>query len=406
MAMTDDATTYIHIADAAELTGYSVVHLRKLVRSGQIAHRDSGGTLAIAWPDVQGLAKYNRSASWVLPNSALQAEMPPPGLLLYTAGHGGGNCLAESYFRGVKSGHCLEWMRQMPAGIVQSVVTSPPYWGKRAYNSMVGGVQRAVWADGSCVRLGEEATVEDYVAHSLEVLRHLKRVLRGDGTVWWNIGDTYQTRTRLRSSGTERLAAIEGGRRDVWREYPHKRYSSGHPYLKDKDLTLIPFLVAWGAQHIGFYVRSVVIWQKDNASVDPAADRPAVTHEYIVLLAKSRFYKYRRGGETEASVTGKAAGRGDSGGAVVAVRNLRTVWEFPPGRKLRRGSHPAVFPLELPLRCLRLTTDPGDLVFDPFIGSGTTLLAAKLLGRAFFGCDVDPAYVEIAREELAQTEGY
>src|SRR5205823_4456895 len=112
---------------------------------------------------------------------------------------------AEYFCNRVVSGNCIDWMRRMPPKLVQSVVTSPPYWGVRKYP----GVQEFTWADGSHVGMGLEATVEEYVSHTLEVLRHLKRVLRDDGTIWWNLGDTYQTRAYLRESSTERIRAVE-----------------------------------------------------------------------------------------------------------------------------------------------------------------------------------------------------
>jgi DNA modification methylase len=245
-----------------------------------------------------------------------------------------------------------------------------------------------VWADGTTDGLGEEPTVDGYVRHSLEVLRYIKRVLRDDGTIWWNIGDTYQTRAYLRESSTERLRAFEGNRRDTWRKYPNKRYSSGHPFLKDKDLTLVPFMIAHGAERIGLYVRSVIVWSKDNTIPEPAGDRPTTTHEYILLMAKSRFYKYYKDRGFERAKTGEVIKRlnGREKFTIEGERNLRTVWQFPTSS--RHGEHTAAFPLELPLRCLSLSTDSGDLVFDPFVGSGTTLAAAKLLGCHYFGCDI------------------
>jgi DNA modification methylase len=284
----------------------------------------------------------------------------------------------------------------MPSGIIQSVVTSPPYWGVRKYP----GEQEITWADGSTVALGEEPVVEDYVNHLLEVLRHLKRVLRDDGTIWLNLGDTYQTRAYLRESSTERLVAVEGGRNDLWRDYPNKRYSSGHPYLKDKDLTLVPLLVALGAERIGFYVRSVIIWHKSNTMIETVTDRPTSSHEYILLLAKSRFYKYDKSRALETAVTGEVIKRnnGSREYEVVGERNLRTVWKFPTSSK--HGDHTAAFPLELPTKCLQLSTDKGDLVFDPFAGSGTTLAAGKLLGCSYFGCDVMPEFVKEAKRRI------
>jgi len=366
---------YLDIEDAAELTGFSVKYLRKLARSGQIdAHRDRIKEL-VSWSDVKTLASTHKPAWVALPDSLLDAQSPSSEVLLYESRDDQKQSSVEVFRDVVRQGSCIDILRQMPPKSVQSVVTSPPYWGVRKYP----GETVVRWADGSSVALGEESTVEAYVGHLLEVLRHLKRVLRDDGTLWWNMGDTYQTRAYLRSSSTERLRAFEGDRSDTWSTYPNKRYSSGHPYLKDKDLTLSPFLLALGAQRLGYYLRAVIVWYKDNTLPEPVNDRPTTSHEYIFLFAKARFYKYDKGRETEAAVTGEAIKRvsGKQNTKLVGSRQLRTVWQFPTSSK--HGDHTAAFPIELPLRCLRLSTSPGDLVLDPFCGSGTTLALSYLV---------------------------
>lgn len=393
----NNPSTYISIEDAAELTGYAVKYLRKLAKSGEVKVQKIDGTLLVLWTDVIRLANTQKPFWVALPDNAVGASNPDPNLLLYTKGDESAARYSQDYFYDkVELGNCIEWMRRMPDGIVQSVVTSPPYWGVRKYP----GDQQIPWTDGSHVGYGEESNVEGYVAHTVEILRHLKRVLREDGTIWWNLGDTYQTRAYLRESSTERLRAMEGDRTDTWRLYPNKRYSSGHSYLKDKDLTLVPFMVGMAAEHLGFYVRSVIIWYKDNTLFEPIKDRPTTAHEYILLLAKSRFYKYDKNRETEIAVTGEAIKRidGKDDHEITDERNLRSVWQFPTSS--RHGEHTAAFPLELPLRCLKLCTTPGDLVFDPFAGSGTTLAAAKLLGCHYFGCDIVEQSIQDSKRRL------
>jgi len=387
---------YISIQDAAELTGYSVKYIRKMARANLIQSYTKDSVLYIAWDDVKRLAT-NYKPFWIMmPDKALESDTPDPKLLLHTEESHRSTLDVKDFYNRIEVGNCVDWMDKMPDGIVQTVVSSPPYWGVRKYP----GELAVQWADGERMSFGEEPTVEGYLAHTLEILRHLKRVLREDGTIWWNLGDTYQTRAYLRESSTERLRAIEGERNDIWSKYPNKRYSSGHPYLKDKDLTLVPFLVAYGAERIGFYVRSIIIWHKDNAGIDSAKDRPAATHEYIILLAKSRFYKYYSEHDKEDSVSGGVIKRknGKADYDIVDQRNHRSVWKFPPSSK--HGEHVAAFPLELPLRCLRLSTDPGDLVFDPFAGSGTTLAAASLLGCHYFGTDIVSDFVIEANRRL------
>jgi DNA modification methylase len=400
--VTVDLKNYIDIKDAAELTGYSVKFLRKLVKTKKVAHHKSKDGLFILWSEVQRLA-FQQKPFWVaLPDKALESSTPDPQFLIHTKREEEGPAFEpiESFYNRVELGNCVDWMRRMPSESVQSVVTSPPYWGVRKYP----GEQQVTWADGNHVNFGEEPTVEGYIAHTLEVLRHLKRILREDGTIWWNMGDTYQTRAYLRESSTERIRAVEGDRNDTWRLYPNKRYSSGHSYLKDKDLTMVPFMIGIGAEHLGFYVRSIIVWYKDNTVPEPVGDRPTTTHEYILLLAKSRFYKYDKARAAEASVTGEVIKRinGANEYEFVDVRNLRTVWKFPPSS--RHGEHTAAFPIELPLRCLNLTTTTSDFVFDPFVGSGTTLAAASLLGCNYFGCDVDQQSVQDARRRILAPE--
>ena len=163
---------------------------------------------------------------------------------------------------------------------------------------------------------------------------------------------------------------------------------------------MVPFLVAIGAEHLGFYVRSVIVWYKDNTVPEPVDDRPTTTHEYILLLAKARNYKYDKKRDAEASVTKEVIKRvnGRSEYEFVQERNSRTVWQFATSNG--HGSHTAAFPLALPLRCLKLTTTSGDLVFDPFAGSGTSLMAARLVGCRYFGCDIDKQAVENASNRI------
>jgi hypothetical protein len=188
---------YIDIRDAAELSGFSVKYLNKLIKAGKVTCVKSKDSSLILWSDVQKLASQQKPFWVSLPDSALLNSAPASDLLMHTDAEDTPVEYPEQRFHDrVEIGSCLDWMRRMPAGIVQSVVTSPPYWGVRKYP----GELQVKWSDGSTIALGEEPTVDGYVAHTLEVLRQLKRVLRDDGTIWWNIGDTYQTRAYLRAT--------------------------------------------------------------------------------------------------------------------------------------------------------------------------------------------------------------
>jgi DNA modification methylase len=389
-----DVETYISLEDAVELTGYSAARLRRMIREGVLTAR-GGRDAFIPWSEVQRLASTQRPP-WLLVNESTEYH---PSFVLdrwdrqgsdSTSSTGSGCCLDS-----ITSGHCIDWLAGMPGDSIQTVITSPPYWGQRRY----ADEQPVQWMDGEWVAYGREATVEAYLRHSLEILRHLKRVLRTDGTIWWVMGDTYQTRTIVRPSTVERWEGYQGKRRTVWAANPDRRHSAGHDYLKDKDLTLVPFLVANGAQHIGLYVRSIIIWSKETDvegedisrrrhMPEPVGDRPTTGHEYILLLSKTSRYLY------------SGASTGNNGGT--ASQPLRTVWSFPVSTN--HGGHTAAFPLELARRCVQLTSRPGDLVADPFSGSGNTLIAAKELGRHYIGCDISPTYVDEAEKRLARIQ--
>jgi DNA modification methylase len=293
-------------------------------------------------------------------------------------------------------GDALTELRRMPSGFVQSVVTSPPFWGQRLYEDETP----VEWTDNKGpVAFGREETPEAYVAHSVEVLGELSRVLKSTGTIWWNIGDSYLTRTILHGNSLDRILRY-GGRRQSWADAPAKRGSSGHEYLKDKDLILIPFLVANGAQRLGLWLRSIIVWSKQlpEASLsaegsaetrthmpEPVTDRPVTGHEYILLFAKSKKYDYYARDLVERH-------------SDAITMNVRTVWSFRPADK--GAHHGARFPDELPRRCIALGTNPGDLVLDPFAGHATTLRIAASMKRDYLGIEVSRTYVEEARAGL------
>jgi DNA modification methylase len=299
-------------------------------------------------------------------------------------------------------GGVLDVVRSLPLETVAATVCSPPYWGQRVYADEV----RVRWGDGCLNAFGREESPEDYVAHTLEILKAMLPVLRRDGTIWWNIADSYMTRTIMRSSSMDRVEHY-GGKASRWANNPHRRTSYGHVYLKDKDLPLIPFQIAIGAQMLGYYLRSVIVWSKQQAQDDfrdqftegaanqgelkrshvpeIVSDRPVTGHEYILLLTKSeryQYYPYAPEGSDE-------------------PLNVRSVWTFPPAGA--KSNHGARFPDELPRRCIRLATREGDLVFDPFAGEGTTLRVARDLKRLYFGCDISATYVRAARAVLDRT---
>jgi DNA modification methylase len=298
-------------------------------------------------------------------------------------------------------GDALDVVRSLPSDLVQAVVTSPPFWGQRTYEDETP----VTWRGGEQVAFGREDTPAEYAVHSAEVLAELSRVIKPRGTIWWNVGDAYMTRTILHDSSMERIKHY-GGERSVWRETANKRSSAGHPFLKDKDLTLVPFLVALEAQRAGLWLRSVIVWSKQRPSLsielnghnghekeirahmpEPVIDRPVTGHEYILLFAKSAEYDYH--GSALSDVKGDTAGL-----------NVRTVWTFRPVDS--HSAHGARFPEELPRRCIALGTEEGEVVLDPFSGHGTTLKVAAEMGRRYLGVEVSPTYAAEAEGQLAQ----
>jgi len=246
---------FIPIQDAADLAGVTVTYMHRLIKQKHVRARGSASQQQVAWDDVKAFIRSQLPSWSLIKPEQLLVENPPVELLAEDKEDTGRFSLSQFQTNRIVQGNCLTWLRWMPLQSVQTVVTSPPYWGVRRYT----GDQVIRWSDGIECAFGSETTVEDYVRHSAEILRALRPVLRDDGTIWWNMGDTYQTRAYLRTSSKERLDAIEGRLEDkTWKDYEAKRYSAGHPYLKDKDLTLVPFQVAMAAQHLGYYLRSVI----------------------------------------------------------------------------------------------------------------------------------------------------
>ncbi|HEX7324492.1 MAG TPA: site-specific DNA-methyltransferase [Rhodanobacteraceae bacterium] len=260
-------------------------------------------------------------------------------------------------------GDVLAVMTAMPPGCVQTVVTSPPYWSLRDYG-VVGQV-------------GLNETVYAYIDTLADLFDQVHRVLRADGTLWVNIGDSY-------TSGNRTWRAPD-------KKNPARAMSMRPPTpegLKDKDLIGVPWRLAFALQERGWYLRSEIVWRKPNAQPESVRDRPTRDHEQVFLFSKSERYKY----DVDAV-------QGPNG------RRLRTVWDIPTHAMRAASGHFATFPPELVERCLRITSTHGDLVLDPFLGSGTTALVAGSLGRRFLGVELHPDYMRMSRTRLVE-EGF
>jgi DNA modification methylase len=281
----------------------------------------------------------------------------------------------------------LEELSKLPSKSVQCCVTSPPYWGLRDY--------------GVAGQLGLEETPELFVAKMSEIFAEVKRVLRDDGTLWLNLGDSYA-----------------GHNAPGFREGNEVKNKNGVGYvegLKPKDLVGIPWRVAFALQADGWYLRSDIIWHKPNPMPESVTDRPTKSHEYIFLLSKSERYYYDVDAIREPAQDrpqplpeSKTIRPNDTGwhdnryapgptgfGHGPNGRNKRTVWTITP--QPYRGAHFATFPEKLVEPCILAGSKADDLVLDPFLGSGTTAKVALRLGRLAIGIELNPEYVELAK---------
>jgi len=282
---------------------------------------------------------------------------------------------------------------------VQCVVTSPPYWGLRDF-----GIDN---------QLGLESTPEKFVENMVSVFREVWRVLKDDGTVFLNLGDSY---AHGKLGGTalngEWPLHDKGAATKSFSEHAKKGHITAVGNLKPKDLCGIPWRVALALQADGWYLRSDIIWHKPNPMPESVRDRPTKSHEYIFLLSKSKKYFYDADAvrETKAPSTvsdprnnknGKRRDRmgGTNLGGPEGGRNKRTVWKI--AAKPYSGAHFATFSPELPEICIKAGSAEGDIVLDPFAGSGTTIMVARNLGRQGVGLDLSEDYLQLARERLS-----
>jgi DNA modification methylase len=306
--------------------------------------------------------------------------------------------------------------REIPlrAGCVQTVVTSPPYWGLRDY--------------GVSGQIGLEPTPDEYVATMVGVFREVRRVLRDDGTVWLNLGDSYANDGKYGGeTGGKQAYLDDNSRKRCGRE---KRITG----LKAKDLIGIPWRVAFALQADGWYLRSDIVWAKPNPMPESVTDRPTRSHEYIFLLSKRERYFYDADAIRE-PVSGTANGRGAGVNPKAFGANSRVMQDREPShsnaRKIKQNesfsaacrglvdernkrsvwavnseptpeAHFATFPQKLIEPCILAGARAGDLVLDPFLGSGTVGRVCERLGRRWVGLELSDAYIGIAENRTAQ----
>lgn len=338
-------------------------------------------------------------------------------------------------------GDCRDVLQTLPSECVQCVVTSPPYLGLRDYG-----------VDG---QIGLESSPQAFVAALVVVFRELRRVLRRDGTVWLNLGDTYANNGRRGPAGPN--STLNGGRRSQ-AESRQALVAGGDPMrrtplgYKPKDLMMLPHRVAIALQDDGWWVRMDVVWSKPSVTPESVRDRPTRSHEYLFLLSRSRRYFYdavaiaepveHPSESTNADVARalsrrrkvtpmRRQGEARVDGVVPTTRNVRSVWSM--AARPFKGAHFATFPIDLPERCILAGTSARGacarcgaplrraplsvvpwvrgcrcdttetvscVVLDPFAGVATTGLAALRHERRFLGIELNPHYAELARDRL------
>lgn len=284
-------------------------------------------------------------------------------------------------------GDSLKLISRIADHSIQCVVTSTPYWAMRIYD----GFTEQTWADGEQCAFGLEQTPEGFIRHSVEILYRLMPKITSTGSIWWNIMDSYNTRTQIRTNAAEALMAMKGHDKRSWKDHKYKRYSAGHAYLKDGEQCMIPHRIADRASRIGYYVKSTISWCKTASLPEPQLSRVSRNLEYVLHLSKQRTPTFHK--EKYLELPSQLGGR-----QPLESEKLSDFWYLPTSSG--RDGHGAQFPIQLPGRCIAVSTDPDDIVLDPFIGSGTTAVAASLLGRRYLGFDISDEYIEIAKEKI------
>jgi DNA modification methylase len=306
-------------------------------------------------------------------------------------------------------GDVLDMLKTLDSESVHCCVTSPPYWGLRDY-----GVEG---------QLGLEKTPQEYIAKMVEVFREVRRVLRDDGTLWLNLGDSYAGSGKgayadgeVRLTDKSKIQITSAG------THTGKFNKTEAPDLKPKDLVGIPWRVAFALQADGWYLRSDIIWHKPNPMPESVTDRPTKAHEYLFLLAKSQRYYFDQDSVREPHLHPDVAhiSQIKTDGQVAAYlghaptnlgrcgnnpdgRNIRSVWTIPT--QPTPEAHFATFPEALIVPCIKAGCPEGGTVLDPFFGSGTTGIVAKKLQRKWIGIELNAEYIKIAEKRIEKECG-
>ena len=300
-------------------------------------------------------------------------------------------------------GDAAEVLKTLPSGSVNMCVTSPPYYGLRDY--------------GEQGQIGIERSPDEYIARLVEVFDEVHRMLKFDGTLWLNIGDSYAGSGK----GPMSLQVVGNGKNKNLYDMKSRIYEVPKKWsgIKPKDLIGIPWMLAFALRERGWYLRSDIIWHKKNCLPESTKDRPTKCYEHIFLLAKSSKYyfdykaiqepikevsreRYKRGRSANSKYVGQQGitqVRENFSDFDQQYRRKRDVWEVSTNT-YKMDEHFAMFPEKLIEPCILAGSAIGGIVLDPFFGSGTTGAVAKRFGREFIGIDLNARYLKKAKERI------
>ena len=304
---------------------------------------------------------------------------------------------------------CLIGLPELPEKSVNCCVTSPPYYGLRDY--------------GHDEQIGMEETPEAFVQKLVEVFREVKRVLKDEGTLWLNLGDSYAHGQTNNGGCSEKSTLSGGGGKYRTGSKNEKQYNTNTPKkikhgIKPKDLIGIPWMVAFALRADGWYLRQDIIWNKPNPMPESVTDRCTKSHEYIFLLSKSQQYYYdheaiknpvkdnwgtrdRTNGKYHQDGTGLQPHSGLE--KEYEMANKRSVWTVTT--RPYSEAHFATFPERLIVDCIKAGCPEGGLVLDPFMGAGTTAIVSRKLNRNYVGFEINPEYLKITEKRIASELG-
>ena len=293
-------------------------------------------------------------------------------------------------------GDCRETLCGFLPNSARMCVTSPPYYGLRDYG-------------GEDNQIGQEQSPEEYINQLVEVFRQVKNVLTDDGTLWLNIGDSYYNYRPGKGQALVKQT-VASNKQDL----PDKCAKRANKLegLKEKDLIGIPWMLAFALRADGWYLRQDIIWHKPNPMPESVKDRCTKSHEYIFLLSKNKKYYYDNESikepakdwgtrdRTNGKYHNKGTGLQPHSGLTKSypTKNKRSVWSIT--NKPYKGSHFATFPPDLIEPCIKAGSQPNDIILDPFMGSGTTAMVAKSLGRDYIGCELHENYQPLIHKRI------